>query len=342
LVKIDFANALAKSNIKYGVPSLKKLQSIKPFATLFITAVIGVVIGAIVPIANAVAAPDLGPTYRSLPGEHQDYIPAELIKRVGNPSDLRLRSHVAMVYDERDGEVIFERSADREMPIASITKLMTAMVVIDANLNMDELITVRKVDRDTIRYSKTRLPVGTTLTRRDLLMLALVASENRAAFALSRTYPGGSDAFVKAMNDKAKFLGLNNTHFADAAGLHNENTSTGEDLVKLVQVASKYSRIRDFTTTVKDVVIDDYTGKVIRFSNTNRLVRKEDWDIALSKTGFTSDAGNCLVMKLTLGDRPLIVVLLNSWGKLSKYGDTSRIKKWILNAERQVKRLNLI
>jgi D-alanyl-D-alanine endopeptidase (penicillin-binding protein 7) len=290
----------------------------------------------------AMSAPVTGPSYRSLPEERQDYIPAELIKRVGNPSDLFLRSNVALIYDERDDEVLYGRSAERQMPIASITKLMTAMVVIDANLPMNEMITVRKVDRDTIRYSKTRLPVGTTLTRRDLLILALVASENRAAFALSRTFPGGNEAFVKAMNDKARYLGLNNTLFADAAGLRNENMSTAEELVKLVRVASQYSLIREFTTIVKDVVIDEYTGKTIRFSNTNRLIKKDDWDISLSKTGFTSDAGNCLVMKLTLGNRPLIVVLLNSWGTLSKYGDTSRIKKWILNAERQVRRLNLI
>jgi len=317
---------------------LKQLYVVKP-VLLGLVAVVALVL---LPTVLVLAAPLNGPSYRSIPEDRQDYIPAELIKRVGNPSDLFLRSHVAMVYDERDDEVIYQRSADRTMPIASITKLMTAMVVIDANLPMDEMITVRKVDRDTIRYSKTRLPVGTTLPRRDLLIMALVASENRAAFALSRTYPGGKDAFVKAMNDKASFLGLTNTRFADAAGLHNENTSTAEELVKLVRVASQYRLIRDYTTIVKDVVIDEYTGKTIRFSNTNRLVKKEDWDISLSKTGFTSDAGNCLVMKLTLGNRPLIVVLLNSWGKLSKYGDTSRIKKWILNAERQVKRLNLI
>ncbi len=288
------------------------------------------------------AAPAIGPSYRSLPEERQDYIPAELIKRVGNPNDLFLRSHVAMVYDERDDEIIVKRSATRKMPIASITKLMTAMVVIDGNLPMDELITVRRVDRDTIRYSKTRLPVGTTLSRRDLLIMALVASENRAAFALARTYPGGVESFVQAMNDKARFLGLENTHFADSAGLRNENTSTAEELVKLVRVASQYSLIRNYTTIVKDVVIDDYTGKTIRFSNTNRLIRKADWDISLSKTGFTSDAGNCLVMKITLGNRPLIVVLLNSWGKLSKYGDSNRIKRWILGAEAKVRRLNLI
>ena len=288
------------------------------------------------------AAPTLGPSYRALPDERQDYIPAELIKRVGNPKDLFLRSHVAVVYDERDDEVIYKRSANREMPIASITKLMTAMVVIDGNLPMDEMITVRRVDRDTIRYSKTRLPVGTTLSRRDLLIMALVASENRAAFALARTYPGGTESFVQAMNDKARFLGLQNTRFADSAGLRNENTSTADELVKLVRVAGQYSLIREFTTIVKDVVIDDYTGKAIRFSNTNRLIRKADWEISLSKTGFTSDAGNCLVMKVTLGNRPLIVVLLNSWGKLSKYGDSNRIKRWIQGAEAKVRRLNLI
>lgn len=288
------------------------------------------------------AAPAIGPSYRSLPEDRQDYIPAELIKRVGNPNDLFLRSHVAIVYDERDGEVIVKRSANRKMPIASITKLMTAMVVIDGNLPMDEMITVRRVDRDTIRYSKTRLPVGTTLSRRDLLIMALVASENRAAFALARTYPGGVESFVQAMNDKASFLGLKNTRFADSAGLRNENTSTAEELVKLVRVAGQYSLIREFTTIVKDVVIDDYTGKAIRFTNTNRLMRKADWDISLSKTGFTSDAGNCLVMKITLGNRPLIVVLLNSWGKLSKYGDSNRIKRWILGAEAKVRRLKLI
>ncbi len=301
-----------------------------------------VVFLAAAPGESAPAAPLDEPSYRTLPEDKRDYIPAELIKRVANPTNLVLKSHVALVYDERDDEVILERSADREMPIASITKLMTAMIIIDANLPMDELITIHKADKDTLRYSKTRLPVGTTLSRRDLLIMALVASENRAAFALSRTYPGGSEAFVKAMNEKAAFLGLRHTRFEDAAGIRNENTSTAGELVKLVRVASQYRLIREFTTIVKDVVIDEYTGKVIRFSNTNRLVKNEDWEISLSKTGFTSDAGNCLVMKLTLGNRPLIVVLLNSWGKLSKYGDTSRIKRWILDAENRVRRLNLI
>ena len=293
-------------------------------------------------ISVSFAAPATGPSYRSLPEERKGYVPAELIKRVGNPKDLFLRSHVAMVYDERDDTVLFQRSANREMPIASLTKLMTAMVILDGNLDMDELITIRKIDRDTIRYSRTRLPVGTTLSRRDLLIMALAASENRAAFALARTYPGGTEQFVQSMNDKARFLGLTHTHFADSAGLRNENVSTGEELVKMVRVASQYSLIREYTTIVKDVVIDDYTGKTIRFSNTNRLVRKDSWEISLSKTGFTSDAGNCLVMKVNLGNRPLILVLLNSWGKLSKYGDSNRIKRWIQEAEAKARRLNLI
>jgi D-alanyl-D-alanine endopeptidase (penicillin-binding protein 7) len=283
-----------------------------------------------------------GPALKSLPDENQDYIPADLVKRVSNPKDLFLRSHAAVVFDERDDQIIFQRGSHRKMAIASITKLMTAMVIIDANLDMDEPITIVKADRDTIRYSKTRLPIGSTLTREDMLLMALVASENRAAFALARTYPGGTKEFIKAMNDKARYLGLRNTKFADAAGLRKENVSTAQELVKMVRVAAQYTLIREFTTIVKDVIIDDRTGKTIRIWNTNRLMRKADWEIYLSKTGFTSDAGNCLVMKVKMGDRPLIIVLLNSWGKLSKYGDSNRIKHWIRNAEAKVRKLNLI
>ena len=171
--------------------------------------------------------------------------------------------------------------------------------------------------------------------------MALAASENRAAFALARTYPGGTKKFIQAMNDKAKYLGLRYTRFADSAGLRNGNVSTAEEILKLVRVASQYSLIRDYTTVKKDLVVDELSGKTIRFVNTNRLVRKDSWDISLSKTGFTSDAGNCLVMKLMIGERPLVFVLMNSWGKLSKYGDTNRIKRWIANAEKKARRLNL-
>lgn len=286
------------------------------------------------------AAADDEPAYKNLPGD-QDYVPGELIKRVANPRELKLRSHVALVYDERDDVILYQHAADRKRPIASLTKLMTAMVIIDANLNMDEIITVTRADRDTIRYSRTRLPIGSALRRSDLLLMALAASENRAAFALARTYPGGTERFIQSMNDKAKYLGLKNTRFADAAGLRNGNVSTAEEILMLVRVASQYSLIREYTTTAKDLVVDEDSGKVIRFSNTNRLVRKDNWDISLSKTGFTSDAGNCLVMKLTMNQRPLVLVLLNSWGKLSKYGDTNRIKRWLINAENKARRLNL-
>ena len=189
--------------------------------------------------------------------------------------------------------------------------------------------------------SRIALPIGTALRRSDLLLLALAASENRAAFALARTFPGGTKKFIRVMNDKAKFLGLKYTRFADAAGLKNGNVSTAEEILKFVRVASQYTLIREYSTTSKDLVVDENTGKVIRFVNTNRLVRKDKYDITLSKTGFTSDAGNCLVMKLNFGNRPLVVVLLNSWGKLSKYGDTNRIRRWLTNAERKARRLNL-
>ena len=280
------------------------------------------------------------PSYRNAESTRQRYVPAELVKRVGKKY-LKLRSQIAMVYDERDDMPILERQIHRKSPIASLTKLMTAMVILDANLNMDELISITRADRDTVRYSRARLPEGITLTRSDMLMIALAASENRAALSLSRTYPGGTKKFVEAMNNKAHYLRLKNTHFADAAGLRNGNESTAEDLVKLVKVAGDYSLIREFTTVQKDVVVDQVTGRIVKFINTNRLVRKDTWDISLSKTGFTSDAGNCLVMKVTLDSRPLIIVLLNSWGKLSKYGDTNRIKHWIHDAEAKARRLKL-
>jgi len=280
------------------------------------------------------------PSYRNLESKQQRYVPAELIKRVGKKY-LKLRSLIAMVYDERDDMAILEQHIHRKTPIASLTKLMTAMVILDANLNMEELISITRADRDTVRYSRARLPEGVTLARRDMLMIALAASENRAALALSRTYPGGTKKFVEAMNHKARYLRLTNTHFADAAGLRNGNESTAEDLVKMVKAASQYTMIREFTTVQKDVVVDQVTGRIVKFLNTNRLVRRDKLDISLSKTGFTSDAGNCLVMKVTLNSRPLIIVLLNSWGKLSKYGDINRIKRWIHDAEAKARRLKL-
>jgi len=293
-------------------------------------------------VLSATPSSTQAPTSDPLAEIAASYVPATALRRHGKPRKLFLRSHIAMVYDARDNEVIIDRSANKKVPIASVTKLMTAMVLIDAQLPMDESITIVSADKDRLRYSKSRLPFGTTLTRADLLLLALAASANRAAVALARTYPGGNQAFVAAMNRKAASLGFKKTKFADAAGLRNENISTATELVQLVDAASQYPLIRALTTTQEDSVVDANTGKVFKFRNTNRLVRKDNWEISLSKTGFTSEAGNCLVMKITIGERPLILVLLNSWGKLSKYGDSNRIKKWLIKTERHVRQRNLL
>ena len=241
-----------------------------------------------------------------------------------------------LVFDVRDDEVIMERNAQEVVPVASLTKLMTAMVILDADLDMEQAITISKEDKDRIRYSKSRLRRGMTFSRQDLLLIALAASENRAALALARTYPGGSSEFVSAMNNKAHELGLTKTRFADSAGLGNENVSTAQELMQIVKAASEYPLIQEFTTTTQESIVDLKSKREITFGNTNRLVKRDSWPINLSKTGYTSDAGNCLVMQTEINARPVIIVLLESWGKLSKYGDSNRIKKWLMKTERLV------
>ena len=268
-----------------------------------------------------------------------DYVPAKDIRDHANPYKLRLRSHVALVFDERDNEVILARNAEQVMPVASLSKLMTAMVILDAGLAMDEVITIKKSDKDRIRYSRSRLRRGMQFTRADLLLIALAASENRAALALARTYPGGSSMFVKAMNTKAQALGLTQTHFSDSAGLGDDNVSTANELMQIVRAASQYPLIRDFTTQTRDSIIDLRRGREVKFGNTNRLVKRDAWPITLSKTGYTSTAGNCLVMQTEINTRPVIIILLESWGKLSKYGDSNRIRKWLLKTERLIKKI---
>lgn len=261
------------------------------------------------------------------------YVKAKDIRENANPHKLRLRSHVAMVFDERDNEILFSRNSDMVMPVASLSKLMTAMVILDANLPMDEKITINKSDKDRIRWSRSRLKYGMQFTRDDLLRITLAASENRAAMALARTFPGGHDAFINEMNAKAQSLGLSKTHFIDPAGLHDQNVSTANELIKLVRAAAHYPEIRSFTTQTKDSIFDNRSGKEIKFGNTNLLVKKDAWPISLSKTGYTSVAGNCLVMQTEINARPVIIVLLESWGKWSKYGDSNRIRKWLVNTE---------
>jgi len=247
-----------------------------------------------------------------------------------------LRSSAALVMDQREGVVLYGLNESEQRPIASVTKLMTAMVTLDAELPMGERVTIVQGDRDSLRGSHSRIPIGAVLTRHDLLLAALAASDNRAAAALARTYPGGRAAMLRAMNDKARRLGMRDTHYADPAGLDSDSVSTARDLGVLAVAAAKYRTIKEFSTTGEFAVTDlRRRGRNIELVNTNRLVRSSAWDINLSKTGYISESGNCLVMQTVIGDRPVIIVLLNSWGKLSKYGDANRIRDWLLKSERR-------
>jgi len=266
------------------------------------------------------------------------YVKATELLQHANPGRLALLSQVALVMDERDGVMLYGRAIDTPRPIASLTKLMTALVILESELPLDAPIAITTDDRDRLKGSHSRLHIGAILTRDDLLRAALSASDNRAAAALARTAPGGTEAFVASMNAKALALGMTNTHFADASGLNPRNVSTARDLLKLLEAARAQPRVHAFTTTGELWVTDLATGRVIEFFNTNRLVRhgQDDWGIALSKTGYTADAGNCLVMRVTVAGRPLSIVLLNSWGKASKYGDAQRIRDWLINTERRI------
>jgi len=250
-----------------------------------------------------------------------------------NPKKLQLASESALVVDSKGNEV-YAKQVDEPQSIASITKLMTAMVVLDARLAPDERITITRDDRDLIRYSGSRLQPGATLTRDQLLRLALMASENRAANALGRTYPGGRKAFVEAMNRKARAIGMNSSRFADPAGLDSDNVATARDMVKMVRAAQQYPLIRAATTTTT-MSVHPYKGRgEMHFNNTNRLLKNADWKIQLSKTGYINEAGRCLVMQARIADQPLVIVLLNSFGKLTPFGDSNRIRKWIETGSR--------
>lgn len=243
---------------------------------------------------------------------------------------LSLHSSAALVLDQSTGRVLFTKNIETKVPIASITKVMTAMVILDSRLPLDELITITDDDVDRLRYSSSRLRVGATLTRRELLHLALMASENRAAAALGRTYPGGITIFVEAMNRKAQALGMWNTFFADSSGLRTENMSTATDLAKMVAGAHEYPLIRELTTTSSYIVNSPARkARKVAFHNTNGLVRSKKWDIGLSKTGYIREAGHCLVMQAQIANRSVVIVLLDSWGKYSRIGDANRIKSWL-------------
>jgi D-alanyl-D-alanine endopeptidase (penicillin-binding protein 7) len=238
-----------------------------------------------------------------------------------------LRSAAVMVQDAATGEVVINKNSEAVVPIASITKLMTAMIILDRGLDLEQRIVVSREDVDTHKGTRSRLMPGTTLTRDELLLIALMASENRAAAALARTYPGGVQAFVKAMNEKAAELGMSDSQFIEPTGLSPSNVSSPRDLVKLVRAAHSYPLIREYSTRDKATV--KAFNRPLRFVNTNGLVRNSHWEIELSKTGYISEAGRCLVMHVRLASKDLIVVLLDSWGKQSRIADANRIRKWL-------------
>ncbi|MES9883662.1 MAG: serine hydrolase [Sedimenticola sp.] len=245
-----------------------------------------------------------------------------------NSKRLKLRSAAALVLDH-SGREIYARKADKAMPIASITKLMTAIVILDAQLAMDKKITITKQDRDLLRLTGSRLKVGAALSRRQLLRLALMASENRAATALARTFPGGIRDFVMVMNRKARRLGMSESRFTDPSGLDAGNIASARDLAKLVRAASHYPLIKDATTTTT-LTVHPYRRKgPLKYGNTNRLLKNKAWQIGLSKTGYINEAGRCLVMQVEIKGEPVVIVLLNSFGKLTPFGDSNRIRKWI-------------
>ncbi|WP_413437734.1 serine hydrolase [Sulfuriferula sp. GW1] len=254
----------------------------------------------------------------------------------------QLSSLSVLVLDQDNGQALYQKNIDIQTPIASITKLMTAMVILDAHQPMDEDITISPQDVDYLRHSSSRLAVGTTLSRGELLHLALIASENRAAYALARNYPGGIRLFINAMNNKARALNMRHTTFEDPTGLSSNNRSTAEDLAKMVEAAAHYPQIRDITTTGSYEISRPAVVRVkhrhkkewrhivrrVEFHNTNRLVRNENWSIGLSKTGFINEAGHCLVMQAKIARKEVIIVLLDA-GKYARVADAERIKTWL-------------
>ena len=247
------------------------------------------------------------------------------LHRTDDPLDLK--SSVALVLDEDTNQVLLSKNSSAVLPIASITKLMTAVVVTEAQLPLDEVITITQDDVDTEKMSRSRLTVGTQLTRGEMLHLALMSSENRAAHALGRTYPGGLDTFVAAMNGKAQMLGMHDTRYVEPTGLSSQNQSSANDLSQLVKAASTHQIIRELSTSVETQVA--IGRRQVQFHTTNGLVRNPTWDITLQKTGYISEAGRCMVVQAQMAGRKLIMVLLDSAGKYSRIGDAERIRKWI-------------
>ncbi|MDD5030386.1 MAG: D-alanyl-D-alanine endopeptidase [Rhodoferax sp.] len=256
-----------------------------------------------------------------------DKLQVSAASTAANDDPLSLRSGSALVVDEGTGRILLSKNADTARPIASLTKLMTAAVILDAHQPMDQVIEITDADIDTLKWSASRLRPGTKLTREELLRLALMSSENRAAHALARNYPGGLAAFIPAMNAKARALGMNATRYVEPTGLSPQNESTAHDLALLVKAAYHYPLIRDFSTHPESEV--DIGPRTLQFRNTDHLVFNRGWDILLQKTGYINEAGHCLVLQTKFEGRRVIVVLLDAWGKYSHFGDAQRIRTWL-------------
>ena len=260
-------------------------------------------------------APPPRPSYGQIAGLH------------GLHDELELKSSVALVIDQDTREVLFSKNQNAVLPIASITKLMTGVIITGAKLPMDEMITVTQDDVDTEKGSSSRLKVGTTLMRGEMLHLALMSSENRAANALGRTYPGGLPVFVSLMNAKAKLLGMFDTKYVEPTGLSSRNQSSAQDLATLVSAAHADPVLRELSTSSGYQVA--VGNRTLQYNNTNRLIKNPEWDIGLQKTGYISEAGQCLVMQTKIAGRKLIMVFLDSAGKLSRLGDAERVRRWV-------------
>lgn len=240
---------------------------------------------------------------------------------------LELQSSVALVMDQDTLEVLVDKNAEAVLPIASLTKLMTSVVVVEAEQPLDEVLTITQADVDTEKWSGSRLAVGTRLTRGEMLHLALMSSENRAAHALGRNYPGGLDAFVQAMNARAQLLGMSGSRFVEPTGLSSGNQSSATDLALLVNAAYQHPLIRELSISQEHAVA--VGRRTLQYRNTNGLVRNPEWEIGLQKTGYIAEAGRCLVMQAELAGRKLIMVFLDSAGKYSRLGDAERVRRWI-------------
>lgn len=266
------------------------------------------------PPVRAVAMPTK-PSFGQLAGLHTGH------------DALDLKSSVALVVDQETHEVLFSKNEQAVLPIASLTKLMTGLVISEAKLPMEEMLTITQADVDTEKGSTSRLRVGAELSRGELLHLALMSSENRAASALGRTYPGGLSVFVGLMNAKARMLGMNDTSYVEPTGLSSRNQSSAKDLALLVNVASDDPLLRELSTSPSYQVA--VGRQKLQYNNTNRLVKNPSWDIGLQKTGYISEAGQCLVMQAKVAGRKLIMVFLDSAGKLSRLGDAERVRRWV-------------